>query len=219
MIAVIHAALPAIVPSNEAIRGVLPDAQLWNIYDDSLMPAANSSTDSLPPAAQAHMRSLFALARSRSPVAVLMTCSMYGSMAQSDLVGDAPVFSADDAAFRELVEAGYSRILLVASIPRALEDSRGRLIRYAESRGGALTVDGLVVAEALAAASGQDQAALHSALAQAVAPVANAIDAVLLAQFSLAPVASRLAQTLGLPVLSGPAAAARAIQTFLEGRS
>jgi hypothetical protein len=51
-----------------------------------------------------------------------------------------------------------------------------------------------------------------------VAAVAPRPDAVLLAQYSLAPAAEQLAVLTGLPVLTGPGRAARALRAALLGR-
>lgn len=212
-IALISAVTAAIAPARSALDELYPEAQVWNILDDRLLSDADDR-GGLDDALRARMLRLIDHALAEGADGVLLTCSLYGPVA-SDVRRDAPVLAPDEAAFQEIATAGYGSVLVVASFEGARDDSVERLEATLREAGSATAVTGIAVPAAMAATKAQDPRALLAALAEACAPYATQVDAVFLAQYSLAPAAHDLAQTLGIPVLSGPASSAVALRRLL----
>ncbi|MCK2035865.1 aspartate/glutamate racemase family protein [Microbacterium sp. SSW1-49] len=216
-IALISAVTAAIAPARSALDELYPEAEVWNILDDRLLSDADDR-GGLDDALRARMVRLIDHALAEGADGVLLTCSLYGPVA-SDVRRDAPVLAPDEAAFREIAMAGYGTVLVVASFDGARDDSVERLETTLHEAGSATAVTGITVPAAMAATKAQDSRALVAALSDACAPHAAQMDAVFLAQYSLAPAARELADVLGIPVLSGPASSAVALRHLLAAGS
>lgn len=212
-IALISAVTAAIGPARSALDELYPEAEVWNILDDRLLSDADDR-GGLDDALRARMVRLIDHALAEGADGVLLTCSLYGPVA-TDIRRDAPVLAPDEAAFLEIAGAGYRSVLVVASFEGAKSDSIARLEEALRKAGSATVVTGIAVPAALAATKAQDPQSLLSALSDACRPLATQVDAVFLAQYSLAPAAHGLAQTLGIPVLTGPASSAVALRERL----
>ncbi|GGM90416.1 hypothetical protein GCM10011609_29240 [Lentzea pudingi] len=202
-VALISATPAAIGPAVAALADRFPAAEPWNLLDDKLLADAR---DGLTPALEERMRRLIALAVDGGAGAVLLTCSLYGELARTASAA-VPVLAPDDAAFDDVVALHPRRILVVASVEGALHDSTARLRRRSTSE-----VVGVHVPDAL----GADSDALTNALLTACGPLRSTVDAILLAQYSLAPATAALAEALGLPVFAGPLSAAHRLAELTE---
>lgn len=216
-IALISAVTAAIAPARSALDDLYPEADVWNILDDRLLTDADER-GGLDDALRARMVRLIDHALAEGADGVLLTCSLYGPVA-TGIRRDVPVLAPDEAAFQEIAEAGYGSVLVLASFEGAKDDSVERLEATLREAGANTTVTGIAVPAAMASTKAQDAQALLSALADAGAPHAARVDAVFLAQYSLAPAAHDLAQALGIPVLSGPTSSAVALRERLTGGS
>jgi phosphohistidine swiveling domain-containing protein len=127
--------------------------------------------------------------------------------------------SPDEAAFEAALWGGYGRILLVASLQGALDDSVARFGAVAKDRGSSIEILGAASPAALEATKSGSNDALLTALTATIEPFVGRIDAVLLAQYSLAPVALDLSDRIGLPVISGPQSAAAKLRDTLRESS
>lgn len=212
-IAFISAVTAAIPPAQAAIAAELPDADVWNILDDRLLVDADAR-GGLDDALRDRMNRLIAHAVSEQADAVLLTCSLYGPIAQQ-FDAPIPVLAPDEAAFAEIADAGFGRVLVVASFDGAKDDSVERLRAALAASGSSTAVDGIAVPAAMAATKAGDHAALVRALVDGTLLKTGDADAVFLAQYSLAPAGDELAAALGLPVLSGPKSSATALRASL----
>lgn len=213
-IALISAVTAAIAPARSALDELYPEAEVWNILDDRLLSDADDR-GGLDEALRARMTRLIDHALTEGADGVLLTCSLYGPVA-TGIRRDAPVLAPDEAAFQEIAAAGYRSVLVVASFEGAKDDSVARLQATLRETGTTTTVTGVAVPAAMAATKAQDPQALLDALTEACLPLAAQVDAVFLAQYSLAPAARGLSDALGIPVLSGPASSAVALRTRLS---
>lgn len=212
-IALISATPAAIPPATAAFASRFPEARLWNLLDDRLLADAEEHGGVTPQLAD-RMRRLIDHAVKGGADGILLTCSMYGFLAHG-AQGGVPVHAPDDAAFAEAVAGEYGRVLLVASLQGPLDDALRRFGEAAQARAAVVEVDGVIAPGAYDAALAGDEEALLAALERACA--GGRADAVLLAQYSLSTVAGRLADRLGVPVLSGPGSAVRTLRTQLLG--
>ncbi|GAB3041348.1 aspartate/glutamate racemase family protein [Parafrigoribacterium mesophilum] len=232
VIALVSAVTSAIAPAARGLEREFPEACAWNLVDDRLITeaiAAGGLTDDL----RDRMTRLIRYALDGGAAAVLLTCSMYGPVAHEVAASvPVPILAADDAAFEAAAASGHERIALVSSLPVPLADARERFAAFLRSRAGAPELTGapdftgvpvftgVLAAGAYAASAAPDatgEARSPEALAQALAAAVRGsdADAVLLAQYSLAPAAQRLAALAGVPVFSGPDAAARLLRSRL----
>lgn len=220
-VALIHATPNALTPTVTGFADAFPDAEPWHLLDDRLMGDAEAA-GGLTPALEARMHRLIGHALAEDAAAVLLTCSLYGpAVATRPGPGssDAPVLAADEAAFDRVRDGGYRRVLVLASLEPALADTTTRLRAHCAGAAVDVQVRGLVPPGAREATGDTD--ALTAALldgvraATAGADDADAVDAVFLAQFSLAPAAAGLETALGIPVVAGPQAAADRLRTLL----
>ncbi len=214
LIALISATPLAIRPAAAAVTEAMGDADVWNILDDRLMAEAESR-GGLDPALRARMGSLIDFAVGQGADAVLLTCSLYGAVAEGH-DGPVPTLGPDGAVFDEVVRSSWRRVLVVASFDEARDDSIRRLREAAAQRGRAIEIIGLAVPAARASSASDDPSALIDDLAGAVTPMLADLDAVLLAQYSLAPARAELERRLERPVLSGAVSAARRLRAELE---
>jgi len=217
LIALISATPAAIPPARQAFADQFPDAELLNLLDDGLEEQANRA-GGLNPHLTDRMKRLINHAVLEGAAGILLTCSMYSSVAQ--LVADeldVPILGPDDAAFTVATNGDYRSVLVIASLPAALSDVQARLAAAAASNANPLEITGTVAEGAFAAVqAGDDDALLASLKDAASANGASEIDAVLLAQYSLTPVAEQLQLHTGKAVLSGPTLAARRLQAAIS---
>jgi hypothetical protein len=213
-IALIHATTAAIAPAVVGMNTAFPGAEVWNILDDRLLPDADAH-GGLAPQLVERMSRLIDLALANGAAGVLLTCSMYGSVAQAT-TADVPVLSPDEAAFEKALAANYGKVLMVASFESALNDSVARFAEFLQANGSATKVVGETVPAAFIATKAGDVSALTAALIEAAEPYVGSVDAVLLGQYSLAPAAIALEEALGLPVISGPQSAALKLKSAVS---
>jgi Asp/Glu/hydantoin racemase len=216
-IALISATPLAIGPAAAAIGEAFPNGTVWNLLDDRLLADAQVEGGITEPLA-ARMDHLIDLALAGGADGVLLTCSQYGGRADvRDTASDGvAVLSADGPLFAEAVARRPERVLLVASLENAASDSTERLSAAFRDAGATTQLVPLVVA---AAAKPLSEDRLVEVLAEAIAQAEVAYDVIVLAQFSLAPAATALADRLGVPVLDAPRAAARRLAAEIDGRA
>ncbi|WP_236796991.1 aspartate/glutamate racemase family protein [Amycolatopsis sp. GM8] len=207
-IALINAVPAAIPPAQAALHDSLPDAVVWNILDDRLLVDADSR-GGLDAGLRRRMRRLIDHALAEDADGVLLTCSLYGPVAQGTHAG-VPVMASDEAAFADIARAGYASVLVLASFDGARDDTVRRLETALREAGASSRVVGLSVPAAMDATKAGDHDALVTALVKACAN--RPADAVYLAQYSLAPAGNALQEAVGVPVISGPKSAAAALR-------
>jgi Asp/Glu/hydantoin racemase len=217
LISLISATPVAIPPATGAFSEVFPEARLWNLLDDRLLEDATTQ-GGVTEALAERMTRLIRHAVTEGADGILLTCSMYGPIAErlsAEL--SVPIYAPDASAFQAALDGPYERILLVASAQGPLDDALDRFSTAVNTAGRNVTVTGLVADGASAAAAAGDAGLLADRLETACATQENEFDAVLLAQYSLSPAADVLARALGKPVLAGPKLAAATLRTQLLG--
>jgi Asp/Glu/hydantoin racemase len=216
LIALVSAVTAAINPAAAAMTDALPKARIWNILDDRLLQDADEAGGVTPELAD-RMTRLIEHARHEGADGVLLTCSMYGPVAERLAVNAAlPLFAPDQAAFAAVVAGEYTDVLVLSSGAGPLVDSVDRLRAVLADADSTTTVSGAVAPDAAAAARAGDIAALTAALRQAVESAAATPDAILLGQYSISPAATALEEALHIPVIAGPQRAAAAMRQALE---
>ena len=219
IVALVSATMAAVPPVEQAFARVFPNARLWNLLDDRLLQDADEQ-GGVTPDLRDRMVRLIEHARREGADAVLLTCSLYGSVARElGASADLPIAGPDDAAFAAVLVSGAARIGVVGSGELSVADSTERLQAAAASAGLDLEAIPIFAADASAASKAGDTDGVAATVAAVVGASGSPADALLLAQYSLAPAASRIAELTGLPVFSGPDRAALAIRDALRGAS
>lgn len=212
-IALIHATPLAIDPIVSTFAAMWPEARLTNLLEDSLSQDLAASGKLTAPM---HRRfcDLATYAQDSGAEAVLFTCSAFGPCIETArrVVG-IPVLKPNEAMIEEALALG-SRLALVATFEPSLPSMVAELKEAAESRSQVidLTVRAVPAAmDALRAGRAQD----HDAhIADAVRDL-DSVDAVILAQFSMARASATVATRTASPVLTSPASAVLHLKSLL----
>ena len=206
LIAVIGAIRASIPVAETALRLGLPGAIVWNILDDRLI-VDLVQQGGMTVGLQARMNRLLDYAAAEGADGVLLSCSLY-----AELTGPAqqrlgiPVVGPDDAAFTDILERGFKSVALVSSVALALEDSMNRA-RYRLGED-VSAMSPLLALDARRPSLLEDAKGTADAIAQVLRRDVGEFDAVLLANYSLAPAVPFLTEELGIPVLVGAGSAA-----------
>jgi hypothetical protein len=211
-IALIHAVAAAIPPVHAAFATKWPEAQLANIFDDSL-PLDLSAAGLLTPELSGRIVTLARYMADAGAVGILFTCSAFGPAieAAGRELAPIPVLKPNDAMFSEALAAGEQIGMLatfgpaVAGMEEEFRDAAGRSTARLET----VLVEGAI--EALRAGD----AATHDRLVAAAAPRLAHCDAIMLAHFSTSRALGAVQGAgTGKPILTAPDAAV----AMLRGR-
>ncbi|MEB3958933.1 aspartate/glutamate racemase family protein [Streptomyces kunmingensis] len=211
----IHAVPAAARIAEAAFAREFPEARLWNLLDDRLLDDAREA-EGLTPALRRRMLHLIGHAVEAGAHGILLTCSSYGEVVDTArTLWKVPVLKSDESMFHAALTGPHDGLAVVASTPPAVPAAIAQLDDLAKRlRPGRPARITAVLSEAAAVAATPQATARH--LADALhARGADGVQAVLLAQYSLAPAGPALSELLGLPVLDGAGAAARELRATL----
>jgi hypothetical protein len=209
-IVLIHALRDSQVPSWAAFASGWPEAEIFNLLDDSLSADLAAAGD-LGPAMIDRFLTLgrYAAAsgaKGQQTEAILFTCSAFGpaiEAVKADL--SIPVLAPNEAAFEQALQCGR-RVGIIVTFPPSLPALSSELQAMAQRRGVALELTGAIAEGALAALqSGRGEE--HDKRIAAVAAQMPALDALILGQFSAARALSAIAPVRGRQVFTTPQSA------------
>lgn len=208
-IALIHALAHSVAPINEELARAWPEAQRMNVLDDSL--SADLARDGNGLDARMHQRfeTLAAYAEGTGAQAILFTCSAFGPCIEAVAARrpHMPVLKPNEAMVAEAVAVAQGgRIGLVASFAPTL------MSMPPEFPAGAELVTCL--AEGAMDALNRGDGADHDArVVQAARKLAEqGCDVIALSQFSMARAQLAVHRATGVPVLTTPGSAVRALR-------
>jgi len=213
-IALIHALPHSVAPINEALMREWPQAMRMNLMDDSLSNDLASNGRGLDVFMHERFMRLGDYAVDCGCDAILFTCSAFGSCIEAVARKHAgmPVFKPNEAMIEDAVATGKSVGLLssfpptLASMPAEFPASVKLICELAGGAMAALNVGDLAT---------HDRLVLESAVKLA----AQGAGVIALAQFSMAHMRDAVAQKTGLPVLTTPDSAIRALRKRLAART
>jgi Asp/Glu/hydantoin racemase len=209
-LALIHALAHSVAPINDELASAWPQAQRMNLLDDSLSADLARSAQGLDAAMHQRFEALAAYAEGTGARAILFTCSAFGPCIEAVAARrpHMPVLKPNEAMVAEAVAHG-GRIGLIASFAPTLASMPPEFLT-----GTALTT---AMAEGALQALNEGDTARHDALvveaAQALAR--QGCQVIALAQFSMARAQAAVQQAVGLPVLTTPGSAVRALRQRL----
>jgi len=214
-IALIHALTHSIHPINEAFDQGWPECGRMNLLDDSLSADLAANPVGLDDAMTERFVALARYAIGTGANGILFTCSAFGPCI--DVVQrtwpDLPVLKPNEAMIDEAVavaRAGRRRIAVLATFAPTLASMPPEFPPD-------IDVVPIHVANAMDALNARDGEA-HDRLVAAAAGSVRDVDAIALAQFSMARAVGAAEAATALPVLTTPASAVRALRQRLAAR-
>jgi Asp/Glu/hydantoin racemase len=217
-VALVHAVIPAMPPMRETLARELPDVRVLNLLDEGLLSEVERR-GGLTPECVDRLATQVGLAVEAGASAVLLTCTAYSPVVQQVQARfpQTPVLAVDQVMVDQAV-AQATRIGVLATVPAGLEQQRELLMRAAEQAGKQIEIVPSLHPEAMAALQRGDGETHDQLLLAALPDLARQVDLVLLAQASMARLASRLPSDLPVPVLTSPDLAVERLREVLAAR-
>jgi aspartate/glutamate racemase len=209
--------VPALAPRFDAeLASAVPGATAVHVVDAELLATAVRSgvDENVDDAVAQHIAHLAA----EGADAVLVTCSSIGeSVEKAAAAATVPVVRVDARMAADAVDAAgpRGRIAVLATLEATLGPTGRILERAAADAAEPPTVQARVVPDAAAARAAGDLARHDRLVADAVRTAAADADVIVLAQASMATAADEA--HVGVPVLTSPASALRAVLDAAEG--
>lgn len=201
-IALIHATRAAVEPIEAAFADLWPEAAFWNLLDDGLSREIDR-TGKLTGGLTGRLVDLAAYAANTGADGIVFTCSAFGpAIEECQRRFAIPVLKPNDALFEKALEIG-GEIGLLATHPPALPVLKDQLERSAREAGQSISVRP-ALAEGAWEALQSGHRDTHDAAVAATAEKLAECGCILLAQFSMAPLAKPIAAAVTPPVLTGP---------------
>ena len=198
-------------PVAEAFARLWPEAKLANLLDDSLSKDL-AREGALTPAMTARFVDLASYAERMGADGVLFTCSAFGPCIEAASRSvNIPVLKPNEAMFREAVAMG-GRLGLLASFEPSLPPMQAEFGSMASG-----TDLDMACAPAAMDALATGDTARHDRLLSDAAKSLASCDAIMLAQFSTARARTAVAAATGLPVLTAPDSAVKAMRAAAGG--
>lgn len=206
-VALIHALADSVGPINRAFDRLWPEAQRMNLLDDSLSADLARNNGVADAAMFERFETLCGYAQGCGAQAILFTCSAFGGCIDAVAVRrpNVPVFKPNEAMVREAATSGL-RVGLLATFAPTLRSMP------TEFPPDTPLLTGLAEGALPALQSGDADAHDRLAVQAAVRLAEQGAELIALAQFSLARAAGAVARATGLPVLSTPDSAVRALR-------
>lgn len=215
-IALIHAVATAIPPIRHAFQEGWPEAQLSNLLDDDLMPAYTRE-GGLTPHITERICALALYAARTGADGILFTCSVFPQAEDmAKQLVPVPLLKPDEAMFAAALDSG-TRIGVVATNPPAAPAAAAQLAAGAKTRGVEIQVIQSVAVGAFAVGTSGDAATHDRLVVEAAARIADSVDAICLAQVSMALARGAVQARVKVPVLTSPATAVARLKALLAG--
>jgi Asp/Glu/hydantoin racemase len=212
-IALVHATPAAVDPIRSAFAEAWPEPDLVNLLDDSLS-RDRALTAVLTDGIFRRFEALGSYAVSFGADAILFTCSAFGPAIERVARSvEIPVLKPNEAMFAEAIAVGGS-IGMLATFEPSIASMTEEFEEQAKQAGASARLKSVLVPAAMAALQAGRREEHDTLVAEAAARLTGC-DAIMLAQFSMAPAAPRLRRQTSVPVLTSPASAVAALKSRL----
>lgn len=214
-IGLVHALYASIEPIEAAFAAGWPEAETISLYDQSLY-AEFSRTHRVGPGMTERVATLLRLSAGSGADAVLFTGSLFGEAVEAARATmSIPVLGAYEAMIEEAFAVGARpRLGLLATVGGTATMLGADIERHARTNGREYALAARHVDGAMDALLAGDRAR-HDALVEAAAAELADCEVLLLAQFSMAPVAARLRTIPTRRVLDSPGCAVARLRRML----
>lgn len=211
-IALIHALAHSVAPINEEFERAWPEAERMNLLDDSLSADLARGDAGLDAAMHGRFETLAAYAEGTGANAILFTCSAFGPCIEAVAARrpHMPVLKPNEAMVAEAVAVAQGgRIGLIASFEPTLVSMPAEFPEGTDlvTRIAAGAMDALNKGDA----AGHDERVIEAARWLA----GQGCDLIALSQFSMARARFAVHRAVGIPVLTTPGSAVRALRQRL----
>jgi hypothetical protein len=171
------------------------------VAEELLRDAQATSADD--PALVARVQRAMVEAAGDGAAVVVCTCSTLGAAAERMRAGERFVAMRVDRPMADRAVGSGSRLRIVAALASTLAPTQRLLLESAEALGRTVTIDSMLVTDAWRHFERGERDAYLACIAAAVRRAATDVDALILAQASMAEAGDDLAN-LGVPVISSP---------------
>lgn len=214
-VTLVHAVLPALASMQAALEQEIPGVRVRHLLDEGLSSEAER-WGGVTRACAERMFRLLELAAEAQTNAILLTCTAYSNIVPQarERFPRVAIYAVDAVMVENAVKAS-DRIGVLATFPAGLEQQRLLLTAEAERQGKAIEIVASLHPEAFAALRAGDVATHDRIVLDALPPLAERSEIVLLAQASMARVLPHIPQAYFGRVLSSPQLAARELAALL----
>ncbi len=211
----IHTAMPMVEPTKALFAKHLPDVRLINIVDDSLIQDVIQS-NTVPHGVSKRLINYYFIARDVGADIIFNTCSSVGDVAihARDLL-DVPIVKIDDAMAEEAV-LKYKKIGVLATLQTTMEPTVRLLHCFAKKHNKKCIISESLANGAFEAIINGDQKLHDSLIMEAANKIAPNVDAIVLAQGSMARMETKISELTCKPILSSPERGVLSIQNVLN---
>lgn len=215
-IGLVHALHASIAPIEAAFVASWPEAETVSLYDQSLYADFNKAR-TLTPEIYRRVEGLLRFSEQSGAQAILFTGSLFGDPVETARAKmDIPVLTAYEAMIEEAFAAApRPRLGLLATAAGTVDMMSADIRAYADRNGRHYDLDARHVAGAIDALLWGDREEHDELVSAAVAQMTDC-DALMLGQFSMAPVVRRLPAVPGRRVLTSPGAAVSKLKRILN---
>jgi Asp/Glu/hydantoin racemase len=195
----VHTVTPLIAVFNQLCARILPTAEVVHVLDEPLLKVVQKR-GKIEASDIARLKDHVAIAAQMGARAVLVTCSTISPLVDHVRPNSTvPVYKIDEAMVEQAVERG-TRIGVLATVESTLEPTRKALESQARIRKKKITVQTVMVTEALQLLT-RGQGGEHDALVRrAIDGLSDEVDLIVLAQATIA----RVLEGTPLPVQKVP---------------
>lgn len=192
-----------------------PEARISNIVDDGLFTWVQEAGGVVPEMYDA-FRLLTGYAFDRGADGILYSCSAFRECIDACIeTFDRPMLKPNDAMIEAALERG-DRIAVLATVAPTIVSISAEIEEMAAEQGRDVVLTPCFVEDAFAAMAAGDGATHDRLVAEAAAGIDD-VDAIVLAQFTLARAAPAVAAVSDIPVLDSPGAAVAKMRELLAG--
>jgi Asp/Glu/hydantoin racemase len=211
----VHTSAALVPVFAQLCKAKLPDVEIFNIADDSLIKDVLRCGELTPATAQRVMKQV-AIAEEAGADYILVTCSSIGRAVEAAAKqAKVPVLRVDQPMADVAVQTGR-RIGVVATLPTTLEPTADLISRRAALAGKQVEVISRLCDGAFDALMSGDGAKHDTLVAAALNELSQQMDVIVLAQASMARVVDTLpADAKRIPILASPPTAVDYLATVL----
>ena len=211
----VHTAMSMVEPTKTLFAKYLPDVRLINIVDDSLIQDVIQA-NSVPWNVNRRLVNYYFMARDAGAEVIFNTCSSVGDVAlHAREILDVPIVKIDDAMAEEAA-LKFKKIGVLATLQTTLEPTVRLLNYFAGIHNKKCFIVESLATGAFEAARNGDRLKHDTLIIDAAKSIAADVDAIVLAQGSMAGMEAKLSEITGKPILSSPERGVLSIQKLLN---
>lgn len=213
-ISLIHATPLAVKPVNDAFSREWPEAQVFNLLEDSLAPDL-SEAGKLTEDMIARFEGLALYAQKTGANGILFTCSAFGPAIEQAATRVAPLLTLkpNEAMFTDAI-GSYKNVGLIATFGPSLPSMEAEFKNMVKAAGTQTELESVLAEGAMDALASGDHQTHNQIIAESAQSLVHC-DAIMLAQFSMAEAKPEIEKTYRKPILTSPSSAIGALKSHL----